>query len=266
MAKLSKAPVFYTVAQVLHSPILKLDALIPELQDQLRREGFPGYSASIQTGFEVKVDAMNADEPKVSQKESVAHIFSSRDSTHSIVLREQSISYQTVEFDSMIVFERAFKKAIEVTSRILEPDSYTRIGMRLLDAVEHPDDDLTAYIRPEFLGLVGTLGDDWNADYTFTETLLTKEERRIKARVLSRSTQLCYPADLIHNAPPIPERFRGIDGVHAMIDSDAIFGGQSGFAREFNSSEILTHLKALKSDLSEVFKSIVTPKALEDWK
>ncbi|RLK57420.1 uncharacterized protein (TIGR04255 family) [Stenotrophomonas rhizophila] len=266
MAKLSKAPVFYTVVQVLHSPILKLDALIPELQDQLRKEGFPGYSASIQTGFEVKADPTGTTEPKISQKQTIAHVFASRDSTHSIVLREQSLSYQTVEFDSMSVFERALAKAIEVTSRILEPDSYTRIGMRLLDAVAHPSDDLTRYIRPEFLGLVGTLGDEWDADYTFNETLLIKEERRIKARVLSRSTQLSYPADLIHIAPPIPERFRGIEGVHAMIDSDAIFGGQNGFAREFDGAEILTHLKALKSDLSEVFRSIVTPEALEDWK
>ncbi len=265
MAKLSKAPVFYTVAQVLHSPILKLDALIPELQDQLRKEGFPGYSASIHTGFEVKPDPTGVSEPKVTQKESVAHVFASRDSTRSIVLREQSLAYQTVEYDSMSVFESGFAKAIDVASKVLEPDFYTRIGMRLLDAVAHPD-DLTSYIRQEFLGLVSTLGDEWGADYTFCETSLTREDRRIKSRVLSRSGQLCYPSDLHNIAPQIPERFQSIDGVHALIDSDAIFGGQSGFAREFNGAEIATHLKSLKTDLNDVFRAIVTKQALEDWK
>ncbi len=265
MAKLSRAPVFYVVAQVLHSPILKLDALIPDLQDQLRKEGYPGYRESRRMGFEVRADPKSLDGPKLNQKEAVAHVFTSRDSTESIVVREKSISYQTVEYDSMEVFEAAVAKAIRVASSVLAPDSFTRIGLRFLDAVVPPDEDLSSYIRPEFLGLHLTLADDWEVDYNFSETALTRQGRRVKARVLSRSTELSYPVDLVETAPSIPERFKGIDGVHALIDSDAVFGGERNFAEEFDVNVVVGHLRNLKSDLNEVFKAVVTDKALLDW-
>lgn len=266
MAKLSRAPVFLVVAQVLHSPILKLGALIPDLQDQLRKEGYPGYRESRRMGFEVRADPKNPEGPKLSQKEAVAHVFTSRDSTESIVVREKSISYQTVEYDSMEVFEAAVAKAIRVTSSVLAPDSFTRIGLRFLDAVSPLDGELGSYIRQEFLGWQLTLGDDWGADYTFSEAALTRQDRRIKARVLSRSTELSYPVDLVETAPAIPERFRDIDGVHAIIDSDAVFGGERDFAEEFDVDVVVGHLRNLKSDLNEVFKAVVTEKALLDWR
>lgn len=266
MAKLSKAPVFYAVAQVIHSPILKLSALIPDLQDQLRKEGYPGYRESRHIGFEVKVHPVNLDGPEMRQKETVSHIFTSRDSTQSIVVKETSISYQTVEYGSIDSFGSAVAKALRVASGVLMPDSYTRIGMRILDAVVPPEgEDISIYMRPEFLGLVERLDDDWFADYTFAESAFTRNGRRLKSRVITRSQELEYPVDLFETAPPIPERFKEINGVHALIDSDAILGGAQGFVEEFDVDAIVDHLKVLKEDLSLVFKAVVTDKALEDW-
>lgn len=266
MAKLSKAPVFYVVAQVVYSPILKLDSLVPELQDRLRKDGFPGYRALRQIGLEVHANADKPAETRVERSETNTHVFASRDQSESIVVTSQSVAYQTVEYDSIEAFQDKFSRAVRAVSEILAPDSFTRIGLRFLDAVVPPDpDSLDKYVRTQFLGLQNTLSDDSETVYTFSETQILKQGRTIKVRVLARAADVAYPIDLTDSAPPLPERFKSVFGVHALIDSDAAFGGESQAAYEFEVDAIVSKLRELKSDHKATFEAVVTPFALEEW-
>ena len=268
MGKLKNAPVFYVVAQVTHSPILKLDSLIPDLQERLRKEGFPGYRAQKQNrvSFRVEDDTDAMLNSKIEQMEFTSHFFSKRDHSESFVISPDNFFLQTVEYDTIDVFKEMFATCIRAVQDILIPDSFTRIGLRFLDAVKPPaEGELSRYIRTQFLGLQDTLDGDWLANYTFSETLLSRGDQQTKVRVITRSSALAMPPDLASIAPSLPARFSEIKGIHALLDSDASFAVSEEKAQEFRMDAILDRLSRLKQDISDSFKAVVTEAALADW-
>lgn len=266
MAKLTKAPVFYAVAQVTHSPILKLESMVPDLQDCLRKDGFPGYRSHKQVAIEVHANPEKADETRVEHSEVLTHLFTSRTQSESIVISAGSIAFQTVEYDTFDDFLAKFSLGVAAVREILMPDSFTRIGFRFLDAVFPPEAGLLdEYVRPAFFGLQQVLDEPWLADYTFSETVATRDGRRTKARVLTRDSPVAFPPDLVASAPPLPQRFKSLGGVHSLIDTDASVGGDGQFAQEFETTVIMDHVRNLKADLESVFRAVVTDKAIKDW-
>lgn len=266
MGKLTHAPVFYVVAQVTHSPVLKLDSLIPELQDHLRKEGFPGYRSQSQVTLQIEANPTTPGETKVNHALVTQHIFSTRDGSASFVVGQDTVAYQTVEYQTIDVFADIFARGIRAIQKVLAPDSFTRIGMRFLDAVT-PREGATPseYIRKQFLGLQDTLGNDWETAYTFSEAMQSRGEQQARVRVLTRSSELAWPPDLAPTAPRMPERFAGIVGVHTVIDSDASFSTAPEAAQEFDERVILDRLLSLKVDIRDVFQAVVTEAALRDW-
>jgi uncharacterized protein (TIGR04255 family) len=269
MGKLTHAPVFYVVAQVTHSPILKLDARVPDLQELLRKEGFPGYRVQRGIAFQIEAQAEGSDgEPQFKPVEVAQHIFTSRDATESFVVGTGGFAYQTVEYDTYDAFVEKFTRGMRAIEDVLSPDSFTRIGLRFLDAVTPPEGGKpSTYIRNQFLGLQDTLDDDedWKVDHTFSETLLTRQDQHTKVRVITRSSALSYPLDLVQTAPPLPPRFAKINGVHALLDSDASFTANGDAAQEFNGVAIIARLSTLKRDIRDSFNAVVTENALKDW-
>ena len=49
--KMRSAPVYFTIAQARFNPILTLDAYAPQIQERLRKEGFP----DAKKGFVAKI-------------------------------------------------------------------------------------------------------------------------------------------------------------------------------------------------------------------
>jgi len=267
MGKLKHAPVFYVIAQVVHSPILKLDSIIPDLQDRLRKEGFPGYQERKHPSVQIVADFNASDATKIEHSIVTSHVFTSRDQTESLVVNADSFAMQTMEYDTIETFSERFAVGIRAIRDLLAPDSFTRIGLRFLDAVVPPTEgSLAAYIRPEFLGLQATLSDDWLMNYGFSETLLVRGDQTTKARVMIKSGPLSLPPDLVSIGPAIPARFAKINGAHAVLDTDITFIANQGTPVEFNEDVILDRLKGLKRDIRDSFKAIVTEDALSAWK
>lgn len=266
MGKLKHAPVFYVVVQVTHSPILKLDGLIPELQERLRKEGFPGYRTQSQVSLQIDANPNNPPETKVSHTVVNQHIFSTRDGSASFVVGADAFAFQTVEYDTIKVFADAFARGMSAIQKVFAPDSFTRIGMRFLDAVVPREGAAPSeYIRTQFLGLQETLGNDWNTAYTFSEAIQFRGDQQTRARVLTRASPLAWPQDLQPTAPRLPERFATITGIHTLIDSDASFTTADGVAQEFQEKVILDRLLSLKVDIRDTFQAVVTETALKDW-
>jgi uncharacterized protein (TIGR04255 family) len=59
----------------------------------------------------------------------------------------------------------------------------------------------------------------------------------------------------------VPERFRTLSGLHAILDTD----GSHGHRDVFNLNQIRTHLTAVHSAVNEAFKAIVTDRAIQIW-
>ncbi len=268
MGKLTHAPVFYVVAQVTHSPVLKLDSFIPELQDRLRKVGFPGYRQHTQTTLSVEANTGAPGETQVNQGQVTHHIFSGRDPSESFVVGQDSFALQTVEYDTIDEFALKFHRGMRVIQEISAPDSFTRVGMRFLDAVVPPPSGAPSdYIRAQFLGLTDILGEDWGTTYNFYEALHIRGDQQTKVRILTRHAELTYPPDLAAAVvPTLPARFAQINGIHTLIDTDSWFATGTEVALEFDPQTIIDRLSRLKTDIRDSFHAVVTDAALQAWK
>jgi len=268
MGKLTHAPVFFVVAQATHSPVLKLDSLIPELQDRLRKVGFPGYRQHTQTTLHVEANMAVPGETQVNQGQVTHHIFSGRDPSESFVVGQDSFALQTVEYDTIEDFSLKFHRGMQVIQEILAPDSVTRVGMRFIDAVVPPPGGAPSdFIRAQFLGLTNTLGEDWVTTYNFYEALHARGDQQTKTRVLTQHAELTYPPDLAGAiVPTLPARFAQINGAHTLIDTDSWFATGTEIALNFDPQVIVDRLSRLKADIRDSFHAVVTDAALQAWK
>ncbi|WP_158756150.1 TIGR04255 family protein [Dyella sp. S184] len=264
--QLTHAPVFYVVAQIRHSPILKLDSFVADLQDRLRKQGYPGYKLLKHLAFELTTTPSGPPEAKFEPVEVNNHIFSSRDGADSFTAMKDSFAFSTVEYGTFETFIDRLKPGLLAYAELCGPDSFLQIGLRFLDAVVAGEDGLLPpLIHRQFLGLNDTIPDDWLADYTFSEASLAHNDQKLKARVVTRSSNVIWPPDLAPFAPQLPKKFAEISGVHALLDTDATFTTPQGTAQPFDVDIILDRLLSLKKDVSVAFKATVTPEALKAW-
>ena len=73
---------------------------------------------------------------------------------------------------------------------------------------------------------------------------------------------LGFPMDLQPIGVNIAERFKSINGVHAIVDTDASIEGRHLFELD----AIKLQLKMLRSRIGMAFDAIVTPTAIAAWK
>ncbi len=108
--KMKNAPVYYAIAQARHNPVLRLSAYVPEIQDRLRKAGYPDHRPT--TTLVVTLALSNSDvQPDAKQpvpKAVERHLFLSGDSTRGFIGEEGALSCQTTEYDTCEAFRDGF--------------------------------------------------------------------------------------------------------------------------------------------------------------
>ena len=267
--KMRNAPVYYTIAQVRHNPILSLESFVPAIQESMRRAGYPDFQrgASVvlhlgsTNGGELKPEQV-PQQPVQMRFERFT--FSNMESSKSFILEQNALSYQATEYDTFEQFSGEFLKGLAVVHKAITLSFFTRIGIRYLDAVvpEGGEKKLSKYLIPEVLGLANSLGDDVDVAHSFSETLVSTPRGKVLSRTILQNSQLGFPPDIQPIGLKIAERFAKINEVHAVIDSDGSYE-----AREtFDIGLVEKKLDELHDEITKVFRAIVTPYALGIWK
>lgn len=264
--RLSKPPVFLVLCQIRHSPVLKLDALLPDFQDRLRKKGFPGYRANKQVGFEVTGDPAKQEDMKVTQQELTSHLLANNDESAIFVVAADSFTFQTTNYGDFESFSDVLAMGLADYQEVVGPALVTSMGVRFLDLVVSPEDQpVSRYVRREYLGLHEVLEGDWTGNYQFVESALNHGDQVVKSRVIVRNSTVQLPPDLAGSVRKLPPRLAEVNGVHAVIDTDATFAPTVGTTMAFGLEGITERMTSLKMDASEVFKATVTPEALKAW-
>src|SRR5689334_15608777 len=99
--KLSKAPVYMTLAQVRFNQLLALEAYVPAIQERLRKAFFPDFQKIVVQTFNLHLaGAQEAQNVPVSP--TAQYLFSNIEKTSCFVLQQNGLTFQTTEYD---VFE-----------------------------------------------------------------------------------------------------------------------------------------------------------------
>lgn len=258
MARLMRAPVFFTLAQMRFNPFLELGPILPALQDAFRKAGYPDYEAAKVQGIAFQQEA---DGFSLNQKAVVRHIFRNKGRTKAILLDTAALTYELTDYPVFNEFSQAFFEALQIVHEHRPIDYCDRLGMRMLDAVQPlVGESLAKYVIPQALGFdVGLEGAC--RQHALTESIFKWGTRMLVMRTIRVPDGILVPNDLAPLRIEINPRFGAYDGETVILDTDCYQDGRS----DFSMSNAIDDLKQLKQALSRCFKSLVTPHALSVW-
>ena len=262
--KMRNAPVYFTIAQVRHNPVLRLGAYADEIQDRMRKVGYPDFKKGVAMAFSLMSqlgEEQQAQPPVVERVDRL--MFFNSDSTLGFIVEQNAISFHTTEYDTFETFADEFMKGVGIVHECVTLAHTERIGLRYLDAVVPPngEEGLPNYLVSGVLGLSNKLPTDIQVTHSFAETHFRTSECAVLARTIIQAGPLGFPMDIQPIGVKIAERFRKINGVHAIVDTDAFIEARHTLSLD----AIRNQLKTLRSGIDVAFKAIVTQSALDVW-
>lgn len=263
--KLKNAPVYFTIAQVRHNPVLRLGAYAPDIQDRMRKAGYPDFKKGVAIALALTSevgDEAQAKSPEVQRVERL--MFFNTESTKGFIVEQNALSFHTTEYDTFGTFADEFMKGLGIVHECVTLAHTERIGLRYLDAIVPPGgaEGLADYLAPGVLGLSSRLPEDVRVSHSFAETHIQTGECAVLARTIIQAGRLGFPLDLQPIGVKIADRFQEINGVHAIVDTDASIEAR----HTFDLDVIKAQLKTLRKGVGLAFDATVTPHAVAAWK
>lgn len=262
--KMKNAPVYFTVAQVRHNPVLRLGSYAPDIQDRMRKVGYPDFKKGVSIAFSLMPQIGDESQPHPPVVEQVERLmFFNTDGTRGFIVEQNAISFHTTDYDTFETFADELMKGLGIVHECMTLAHTERIGLRYLDAIVPPNGEsgLTDYLAPGVLGLSSRLPDDVRVSHSFSETHIQTAECAVLARTIIQTGQLGFPMDLQPIGVKIADRFQLINGVHAIVDTDASIEGRHAFDLDVIKSQLII----LRKGAGLAFDAIVMPLAVAAW-
>ncbi len=261
--KMKNAPVYFTIVQVRHNPVLSLDTYIPGIQESMRRAGYPDFKKGVAFSLNPAAIGEGAQSQLLSVQRVERYSFSNMESTRGFVLQQNALSYEATEYGTFETFSGEFLKGLEVIHNAVGLDFSERVGLRYLDAVvPRSGEQLSQYLVPEVLGLSVRVKNGSSIAHSFAETLILVDNvGQVVSRVIIQNGPLGFPPDLQPGSLTVADRFAQIKQVHAVIDTDGAFEGRDTFdIRALNG-----RIRSLHDEIIDVFHETITDHARVVW-
>lgn len=263
--KMRNAPVYFTLAQVRHNPVLRLGDYVPDIQERMRKAGYPDHQPG--KTLIVNLTPGNTDgEPDVQRpipQTVERHMFLGIDGTRGFIVEQGAFSFQTTEYDTFPIFAEQFFIGLGIVHDCITLAYSERIGIRYLDAVVPAGGEagLSEYLAPGVLGLAGRLPEGVSIGLSLSETHIPLPDANLLSRTIVRNGPLGFPMDLEPQGLKVPQRFQQISGMHAIIDTDASQIGR----QPFDISKLRERLDMLHTKIRMAFDASVTEYAIKAW-
>ena len=251
--KLPRAPLIFVLALIRFTPVLKMAGCVPDIQDRLRKQGFPKYRhesvQNIMIGSPLPVETISR------------WVFESSDNQTQVVLTTDALAVQTTSYETFDKFLVDVKNAFQPLADYARPDSIQQIGLRYVDLLTDIDDigcgDL---LQPGLRGVSDGLMGAKTTAFSFVF------QSEIPSGMLSvRSLQALgmqgfLPPDLGQVSLTFPDRV-GVAQNPRVLDFDHVM--QKNLPFEWDHLE--SQLRELHGYSSSAFRSFVTTEALNAW-
>jgi uncharacterized protein (TIGR04255 family) len=257
--KMQHAPIFFTIGQIRFNPFLDMQLHVEALQTEFRKYSFSGFSEENLTTIQLDPSGASPNVVPTSQKR---WRFTNSKRTGEFVLFQNSISYQTTNYETSQDFKSRLMTAIKIVHKELNLDYVEQIGFRTLDAIiPTPDHPLETWLKPSLIGFYSSTGD--NLKHSILEGVSTiGPSGFLVQRVVILHGALAIPLDLMPITLTIDARFTSINDWHAILDTD--FTAREQF--DFDLDTISERITTVKKEASNAFRSAVTKSALDLWR
>ncbi|EWC39744.1 TIGR04255 family protein [Stutzerimonas stutzeri] len=264
-SKLKNPPVFFTIGQVQHNPLLSLDSYIPQIQERMRKAGYPGFTKSSQMQLSLQSASDGADDkaPTPTIQKLDRFVFSDLNDTSAFLLQPTSITFETTIYAGFDEFYEQLELGLRILDEAIGGLSFVeRLGLRYLDAVApRQGEDLDQYLAPQVLGLP-VLMKESAFSHSFAEAVLVADGiGQVVARAVIQNGRLAFPPDIDPERLKIQERFASIAGIHALIDTD----GFSVERHPYDISGVRARMDELHELIGQCFRATTTDFARSAW-
>ena len=273
--KYANAPVYFTIGQVRHNPLLSLKSYLPAIQERMRKAGYPDFKSSQQMQFSFGAitggDDSQPFQPGVQQVES--YTFSNLEGTQGFLMEPSALSFRCTEYETFPEFYAELERGLKILEEAVDGLAYfERLGLRYLDAVVPAEGEtLQQYLAREVWGTPASLdldqvyqfeGQPLTYNHSFAESSATIPSiGQVVSRVIIQNSELRFPPDLLPDPLKIGQRFSELKGQHATVDVDACFSER----RKYDSSEIRDRFQHLHDLVKLFFNATVTDHARKAW-
>lgn len=252
--KLTNSPLALVLAQVRIAPVLVLERYVPDIQERLRKSGFPRFARTQVQGF-----TFGPAGPMV--EASTRWEFGDESSNWMIVVTENSVALLTSAHET---FESPFLErlmlAVCAVGEFAEPVHVQRAGLRYVNVVTRQGEHgFSEYLHPGFLGpKPDTLGFNDVMSNFVAVGHTTDGVLAVRCNFVSGDTEL--PPDLNVTNLKLREEIRTPEP-HAFLDIDHY----SEIDAAFDADAITNCYRRLHVVTRRAFIASTTPFALQTW-
>lgn len=247
----------FTPGIVRFDPVLAIEKYIPEIQEDLRKNGFPKLRERIAHRHLVRLGEQEGLELRIVKQWE----FSNSANQTSVLVDQESVGVETTHYSTYKNFDELLRLALQIGTDRLEVGDILRCGLRYVDAVDQPPEGgFGAWIREDLLGFKNLDGFEQAHSHSVTQlqsgqgtTLLVKATLTPQGIVLPPDL---LPCDLAFRTHPVRNQ------PFVLMDFDHY--SESPFP--YDRVAALTHLATLHDGLDRAFRAAVTPYAIEQWK
>jgi uncharacterized protein (TIGR04255 family) len=257
--KLNNAPLVLALAQVVTSAVLKIDEFIPDIQEQLRKSGYPIFRPDQTQQFSFN-PGIN---PQITLASTPQWTFLSKDSREAIVVNSNSIVFQTTAYEKFDVFVKRLENILNDISNITEVALYERLGLRFVNLIrKNPGESFEGYLNSGLLGLSPR-------ELQFDDILGRSHQMTGKTKMGLLNVKLLQTKDGTFLTPDLdpghlsfPQKLLPGEEV-GILDFDHIYLLTE--PQSFVADEISKKMYELHQHIEFVFIKAVTKEALTKW-
>jgi uncharacterized protein (TIGR04255 family) len=262
--RMSNAPVYYALAQAQFNPVAAMAKYVDQIQDRLRREGYPLFETQQVTHLVVPGPGQaQPAEPQIAHM--VSWLITKSDRTAGFILAPSAITYHTTHYDTHQEFIPELLRGLAAVHEVASLDHISRLGLRYLNAVlPRVGETVKQY-------LVGGLhGVEFNATrrYMMSESVFETvtsplcPNGTLVSRAHRMTAPLGFPPDMQPNGLVVNPRFALQEPLeHAVIDTDHYVEERM----PLDMSRLEDQLLSLHGTIKDVFRAMTTDHASTVW-
>lgn len=261
---MSNAPVYYALAQAHFNPVAAMAKYVEQIQDRLRREGYPLFEP--QQFMQLVVPGPGQAQPQEPQiQHAVSWLMTRSDRTAGFILGPSTITYHTTHYQTHNEFVPELLRGLAAVHEAVSLDHVSRLGLRYLDAVlPRPGETTEQYL------VDGLHGIDFNAarKHAMTETVFATDtcplvpKGTLVVRVYRVVGPLGFPPDMLPAGLAIAPPFDIKEArEHAIIDMDHYVQGRMPVEMDKLNEQLLS----LHATIKSVFDATATDHARYAW-
>lgn len=261
---MAQAPVYYVLAQVQFNPVAAMAKYVDEIQDSLRRQGYPLFEP--RQAAHLQITVMPGQVPAPPQiMQTVSWLISNADRTAGFVLTPSSLAFHTTHYETHREFIPELLRGLQAVHEVVGLDHVARLGLRYLDAVlPRQNETVDRYLADGLHGVRFSAEQQYalNESVFKTQSGPLVEHGLLIARVSRHNGILEYPPDIDPQGLVQMSRFALKEArPHAVIDTDHFVQGRMPLDLDKLKQQLLN----LHATIRQVFEAAINPGARAAW-